>query len=196
MDYLSEIYYKEIFENFITDINIDNDELLEYLLKEIVFEEIFMMDENYLLNKKLQIYKEGVLSSVWKYGQKDVKDVGKDIKNIFSKLKGKTNKKIGDGVLKKVLHHRKVKMLGAGVLTAIILAITFKAYKMRSDDMCSKFKGVERAKCKMNMMDGRIKSIKDQMKICDQSKDPAGCRNKLEKAIKKLEKQKSKIKGY
>jgi len=192
--YLSEEYYKNLFEDFINDISIDNDELLESILKEIIFEEIYIVNESYSLSKRLYIYKEGALSNIWKYGQKDVKDVGKDIKNIFSKIKGGANKKIERFVLKKILQNRKVKMLGASILAAIILSISFKAYKLRRDDICSKFKGEERSKCNMSLLDNMIKSIKDQMKVCDQSKDPVGCRNKLMKAIERLEKRKNKFK--
>ena len=159
--YLSEEYYINIIEDFIDNINIDKDELLEELLKEVAFEDFFVTNNN-KISDILYIYKEGVISNVWKYGHKDVRDVGKDIKNIFSKMKGKANKRIEDYVLKKVLRHRKIKKIGASILVSMILAIAFQAYKMRTNDMCSKFKSLERINCKINMLDGRIKSIKDQ----------------------------------
>lgn len=96
---LSEEYYDNLFEDLLKTLNEDNDELLNDIFRNIVFREITNSD-NLLTNKKLFLYKENVLNffqegitlkKILQYGNKDIKDVGKDIKKI-SKIKIPINK--------------------------------------------------------------------------------------------------------
>lgn len=207
MDYISESYYKNLYYEILNELDGGN-EFLRELLEGCVFNNINKINEDTPLKEKLLAYKidlkEFMEGFQWPYTRRKNKEeeesgflrtlVGKesserirkitkqvlDMLDDFNKLKSRISEEI-----KK--RKREGIIIGATLLSAIIIKKAYDIYQKHLYGSCVKLSGKERILCEMKMLEGYRDMLIKQMENCNITSHPVRCQRNLKKAIDKID---------